>query len=104
MGRSTISAFQKDVARLGGSDTGSTFPPLGAKDFSSYIGQIRAARPDVIMTATAGNDTLRLLTQLKEYGILSDKLTLTGAAGAVTQENIGAMGVAGDGVLRTAGC
>src|SRR5467141_3343751 len=35
MGRSTISAFQKDVARLGGSDTGSTFPPPGAKDFSS---------------------------------------------------------------------
>jgi len=32
-------------------------------------------RPDVIMTATAGNDTVRLLTQLKEYGILSDKLT-----------------------------
>src|SRR5713101_8235437 len=103
MGRSTISAFQKDVARLGGSDTGSTFPPLGAKDFSSYIGQIRAARPDVIMTATAGNDTVRLLTQLKEYGILSDKLTLAGAAGAVTQEIVGAMGGAAEGFLSAAG-
>jgi branched-chain amino acid transport system substrate-binding protein len=103
MGRSTISAFQKDVARLGGSDTGSTFPPLGAKDFSSYIGQIRAARPDVIMTATAGNDTVRLLTTLKEYGILNDKLTLAGAAGAVTQENIAAMAGAGDGFLSSAG-
>ncbi len=83
MGRSTISAFQKDVARLGGSDTGSTFPPLGAKDFSSYIGQIR--------------------TTLKEYGILNDKLTLAGAAGAVTQENIAAMAGAGDGFLSSAG-
>jgi len=103
MGRSTISAFQDDIKRLGAIDTGSSFPPLGAKDFSSYMGQIRAARPDVIMTATAGNDTVRLLTQLKEFGILSDKLTLAGAAGAVTQQNIGAMGGAGDGFLSAAG-
>jgi branched-chain amino acid transport system substrate-binding protein len=103
MGRSTISAFQDDIKRLGAIDTGSSFPPLGAKDFSSYMGQIRAARPDVIMTATAGNDTVRLLTQLKEFGILSDKLTLAGAAGAVTQQNIGAMGGAGEGFLSAAG-
>src|ERR1700704_6202323 len=103
MGRSTIGAFQDDIKRLGASDVGSTFPPLGAKDFTQYIGQIRAARPDVIMTATAGNDTVRLLTQLKEYGILSDKLTLAGGPRAVTQENIGAMGGAGDGFLSAAG-
>lgn len=103
MGRSTISAFQNDVKRLGGTDVGATFPPLGAKDFTPYVGQIRAARPDVIMTATAGNDTVRLLTQLKEYGILNDKLTLAGAAGAVTQENLGAMDGAGEGFLSAAG-
>src|SRR5712671_527442 len=103
MGRSTIGAFQDDIKRLGASDVGSTFPPLGAKDFTQYIGQIRAARPDVIMTATAGNDTVRLLTQLKEYGILNDKLILAGAAGAVTQENIGAMAGAGEGFLSAAG-
>jgi len=103
MGRSTIGAFQDDIKRLGGSDVGATYPPLGAKDFTPYVGQIRAARPDVIMTATAGNDTVRLLTQLKEYGILSDKLTLAGAAGAVTQEIIGAMGGAAEGFLSAAG-
>lgn len=103
MGRSTIGAFEADIKRLGAINTGSSFPPLGAKDFSSYIGQIRAARPDVIMTATAGNDTVRLLTQLKEFGILSDKLTLAGAAGAVTQQNIGAMGGAAEGFLSAAG-
>jgi branched-chain amino acid transport system substrate-binding protein len=103
MGRSTISAFQDDIKRLGGTDVGATFPPLGAKDFTPYIGQIRAGRPDVIMTATAGNDTVRLLTQLKEYGILSDKITIAGAAGAVTQENIGAMGGSGEGFLSAAG-
>jgi branched-chain amino acid transport system substrate-binding protein len=103
MGRSTIAAFEDDIKRLGATDTGHSFPPLGTKDFSSYIGQIRAARPDVIMTATAGNDTVRLLTQLKEFGILSDKLTLAGAAGAVTQQNIAAMGGAAEGFLSAAG-
>ena len=103
MGRSTIGAFQDDIKRLGGTDVGSAYPPLGAKDYTPYVGQIRAARPDVIMTATAGNDTVRLLTQLKEYGLLSDKLTLAGAAGAVTQENIGAMSGAGEGFLSAAG-
>ena len=64
MGRSTVSAFQDDIKRLGGTDVGATYPPLAAKDYTPYVGQIRAARPDVIMTATAGNDTVRLLTQL----------------------------------------
>jgi branched-chain amino acid transport system substrate-binding protein len=36
MGRSTIGAFQDDIKRLGGSDVGATFPPLGAKDFTIY--------------------------------------------------------------------
>jgi len=103
MGRSTVGAFQEDITRLGGTEVGSSYPPLGAKDFTPYVGQIRAARPDVIMTATAGNDTVRLLTQLKEYGMLSDKLTLAGAAGAVTQENIGAMVGAAEGFLSAAG-
>jgi ABC-type branched-subunit amino acid transport system substrate-binding protein len=58
MGRSSISAFQDDIKRLGGTDVGNAFPPLGAKDFTPYVGQIRSARPDVIMTATAGNDTV----------------------------------------------
>jgi branched-chain amino acid transport system substrate-binding protein len=55
------------------------------------------------MTAMAGNDTVRMLTQLKEYGLLNGKLVLAGAAGAVTQENIGAMNGAGEGFLSASG-
>ena len=46
MGRSTISAFQDDIKRLGGTDVGATYPPLAAKDYTPYVGQIRAARPE----------------------------------------------------------
>src|SRR5712691_6937788 len=103
MGRSTVAAFQDDIKRHGGSEVGVMFPPLGAKDFSTYLGQIRAARPDVIMTATAGNDTVRLITQLKEFGLISEKLALAGAAGAVTQENLAAMSGAAEGFASAAG-
>jgi len=103
MGRSTIAAFREDIKRLGGNDVGGVFPPLGAKDFSSYFGQLRAARPDVIMTATAGNDTVRLLTQMRDYGLLGGKLVLAGASGAVTQETIEAMKGAADGFISAAG-
>lgn len=103
MGRSTISAFRADIERLGGKDVGAVFPPLGAKDFSRYFGQLRAARPDVIMTATAGNDTVRFLTQMQAYGLLKGDLTLAGASGAVTQETIGAMEGAADGFTSAAG-
>src|SRR5258708_15730839 len=96
---SSFPGFQADITRLGGPNVESASPPLGAKDFTPYVGQIRSAHPDVIMTATAGNDTVRLLTQLKEYGMLPDKLTLAGSAGAVTQENIGALAGAGRGFV-----
>jgi len=46
---------------------------------------------------------VRLLTQLKEYGMLSGELTLAGAAGAVTRENIGAMSGAAEGFVSAAG-
>src|SRR5258708_22121290 len=57
MGRSTIGAFQDDIKRLGATDVGSTFPPLGAKNFTQYIGQIPSPPPDFIMAATAASAT-----------------------------------------------
>ena len=72
---------------------------------SAFLQVLPAAVPPAPtgLTATAGNDTVRLLTQLKEYNILNDKLTMAGAAGAVTQENISAMAGAGEGFLSAAG-
>lgn len=103
MGKNTIAAFQADVERHGGENVGEVFAPLGAKDLSTYFGQMRAARPEVVMTAMAGNDTVRLLTQMQEYGLLTEGLTLAGASGAVTPENIGAMNGAAEGFVSAAG-
>jgi branched-chain amino acid transport system substrate-binding protein len=102
MGRSTVAAFQKGVKQHGGTDLGEVFAPLDSKDYTQYFGQIRAARPQVLYTSTAGNDTVRLLTQMQDFGLLNN-LLIVGAAGTVTSQNIGAMGTAADGFTTGVG-
>src|SRR4051812_342610 len=83
MGRSTVAAFRQNVERVGGTSLGEVFAPLDSKDYTQYFGQIRASRPQVLYTSVAGNDTVRLFTQLQEFGLLSN-LTMLGASGTIT--------------------
>jgi branched-chain amino acid transport system substrate-binding protein len=102
MGRSTVAAFKHAATEKGAADAGEVFAPLGSKDYSQYFGQLRAARPGVLYTSVAGNDTVRLLTQMQEYGLLQN-LTVVGASGTVTSQNIGAIGKAADGFVTGVG-
>ena len=102
MGRSTVAAFKSNVERIGGSSLGEVFAPLDSKDYTQYFGQLRAARPQVLYTSVAGNDTVRLLTQLQEFG-LRDNITVLGASGTVTSQNIGAIGHAAEGFVTGVG-
>ena len=102
MGRSTVAAFKSSAERVGATSLGEVFAPLDSKDYTQYFGQIRAARPQVLYTSVAGNDTVRLLTQLQEFGLLSN-MTLVGAAGVITAQNLGAIGKAAEGFVTGAG-
>ncbi|WP_207482488.1 ABC transporter substrate-binding protein [Arenibaculum pallidiluteum] len=102
MGRSTVAAFKQAATDKGASDAGEVFAPLDSKDYTQYFGQLRASRPAVIYTSVAGNDTVRLLTQLEEYGLLRN-LTVVGASGTVTSQNIGAIGKAAEGFVTGVG-
>ncbi len=102
MGRNTVAGFVEKAKEGGLNIVGELFPPLGEKDFTSYFGQIRQARPDIIYTSTAGNDTVRLFSQMQEYG-LRDAITMVGASVAVTAQNIQAMGDAAEGFVTVAG-
>src|SRR3954447_11400900 len=102
MGRSTVAAFQKGVKERGGTNLGEVFAPLDSKDYTQYFGQIRAARPQVLYTSVAGNDTVRLLTQMQDFGLLNNML-IVGASGTVTSQNINAMGSAADGFVTGVG-
>jgi branched-chain amino acid transport system substrate-binding protein len=102
MGRSTVAAFKSNVDRVGGQSLGEVFAPLDSKDYTQYFGQLRASRPQILYTSVAGNDTVRLFTQLQEFGLL-ENLTVLGASGTVTAQNIGAIGKAAEGFVTGVG-
>jgi branched-chain amino acid transport system substrate-binding protein len=96
MGRSTVAAFKAKMTEFGAEDAGELFAPLDSQDYTQYFGQIRAAQPDVLYTSVAGNDTVRFLTQMQEFGLLGDMLVV-GASGTITSQNISAIGDAANG-------
>ena len=102
MGRSTVAAFKASAEKNGAESAGEVFAPLDSKDYSQYFGQIRAARPQVVYTSVAGNDTVRLFTQMLDFGLLPN-LSMVGASGTVTSQNIGAMGQAAEGFATGVG-
>ena len=102
MGRSTVAAFKAASEARGMKTVGEVFAPLGNKDYSPFFGQIRAARPAVLYTSVAGNDTARLFTQLDEYG-LRKNLLIIGASGTVTSQNMGALGKVAEGYVTGVG-
>ena len=83
-------------------NVGEVFAPLGNKDYSPFFGQMRAARPAVLYTSVAGNDTVRLFTQLDEYG-LRKNLQIIGASGTVTSQNMEAVGKLAEGYVTGVG-
>ncbi|MDH4190066.1 MAG: ABC transporter substrate-binding protein [Betaproteobacteria bacterium] len=102
MGRSTVAAFKHAAEGKGAKTAGEIFAPLGNKDYSPYFGQIRAAHPGVLYTSVAGNDTVRLFTQLSEFG-LGRNLQIVGASGTVTSQNLPAIGKAAEGFVTGVG-
>lgn len=102
MGRSTVATFKRTIEGLGATSVGEVFAPLDNKDYTQYFGQLRQARPEVLYTSVAGNDTVRLLTQMQDFGLLGN-LLVVGASGTVTSQNIGAIGAAANGFTTGVG-
>ena len=102
MGRSTVAAFKAAAEAKGAKTAGEVFAPLDNKDYSPFFGQIRAAKPTVIYTSVAGNDTVRLFTQMAEFGV-NRNVQVVGASGTVTSQNLAAIGKAADGFVTGVG-
>ena len=102
MGRSTVAAFKQAAEAKGAKSVGEVFAPLDNKDYSPFFGQVRSARPAVIYTSVAGNDTVRLFSQMAEFGI-SRNVQVVGASGTVTSQNLPAIGKAADGFVTGVG-
>lgn len=102
MGRSTVAAFKSAAEAKGSKTVGEVYAPLDNKDYSPFFGQMRAAKPAVIYTSVAGNDTVRLFNQMSEFG-LAKNVQVVGASGTVTSQNLAAIGKAADGFVTGVG-
>ena len=102
MGRSTVAAFKSAAEGKGAKTVGEVFAPLDNKDYSPFVGQMRSARPTVVYTSVAGNDTVRLFTQMAEFG-LNRNVQVVGASGTVTSQNLQAIGKAAEGFVTGVG-
>ena len=71
-GHSEQDDYTKQVTALGGTIVGSALVPVGTPDFSSYLIQVRAAKPDVLCLLLAGDDQINAMKQITQFGINKD--------------------------------
>jgi branched-chain amino acid transport system substrate-binding protein len=101
MGRSTTASFEAGAKLNHVEIVKDIYVPLDTKDYSPFFGQIREGNPNVIFAPMAGTDTVRLLTQMQEFGLL-ENMRLLGAAGTINAQNMDAVGAAGNGMVSGA--
>ena len=97
-GRSTSEQYSKLVTENGGQIIGTTFFPLGTKDFAPYFGKILAAKPDVLFITAAGNDAISVVTQAEQYGLKS-QMKICGVGSLIAVNVLKSMGAAANGII-----
>lgn len=87
-GHTEQQGYAKQLEAMGGTVLGNALAPLGTTDFSSYLIKIEAAKPDVLIVLSAGNDLVNALKQAVQFG-LDKKMTIAG--GLQELENVRAL-------------
>jgi branched-chain amino acid transport system substrate-binding protein len=84
-------ALQRDVAavvtKAGGKVLGEVRHPINTSDFSSFLLQAQGSKAEVIGLANAGGDTINLIKQAAEFGIVKGGQKLAGLLVFVTDVN-----------------
>jgi len=70
-GRALESDATKIIEANGGMVLGAVKHPINTPDFSSFLLQAQASKPDVIVSANAGADTVNAIKQAGEFGLAS---------------------------------
>jgi ABC-type branched-subunit amino acid transport system substrate-binding protein len=71
-GKDTYASMSKAVAEAGGTEAGLTYFPLGTTDFTPFIAKVRAAKADVVVCGSFGNDSINLLKQVQRFGLTKE--------------------------------
>ncbi len=78
-GRDSGESFVKTVTAQGKSVALTLYPPIGTKDFSPYIAQLKEANVEAVWVAEVGRDAIAFVKQAQEFG-LTPKTRLIGHA------------------------
>lgn len=99
-------ALEHDTAEVvkaaGGQVLGTVRHPLNTGDFSSFLLQAQASKPDVIALANAGGDTVNSIKQTAEFGIVQSGQKLAGLVIFITDVHSMGLQTAQGLVLTTA--
>jgi branched-chain amino acid transport system substrate-binding protein len=77
-GHTLQQGFEAALKEVHGTEVGASLTPLGTTDYSSYLIKAEAAKPDVIIFLTAGQDAVNSLKQAVQFG-LNKKFAIAGA-------------------------
>jgi len=69
-GRDSGESFKKAAESTGKKVPLSLYVPMGTKDFSPYIAQLKAANVDAIWVAETGRDAIAFVKQAEEFGLI----------------------------------
>lgn len=100
-GHEQCGGFAQAFSEGGGAILGQFWHPLNTSDFSPYLGQISALKPDVVFAMETGADSTRLIQQYASFG-LKGQIPLLGAQNATDQSVIRTMGPECEGIVTAA--
>ncbi|MDD2860311.1 MAG: ABC transporter substrate-binding protein [Acidiphilium sp.] len=68
-GHAEQSDYTKQLKTAGGRVVGTALAPVGTTDFSSYLIDVKAKKPDFICLLLAGDDQVNCMKQISQFGI-----------------------------------
>jgi branched-chain amino acid transport system substrate-binding protein len=71
-GRDSIGAFERGIKAMGKEIVGTDFPPVGTKDFASYIAKVKQAKPDGCFLVLVGQDATIFFKQAEQFGLMRE--------------------------------
>ncbi len=69
-GRDSAESFAKAAKGLGKEVKLQLYPPMGTKDFSPYIAQLKEAKVEAVWVAETGRDAIAFVKQAQEFGLI----------------------------------
>ena len=100
-GHEQCGGFAQVFTELGGNIVAQYWNPLNTQDFSPYLAQIQAAKPDAVFAMETGADASRFIQQWSNFG-LKGKIALLGAQNATDQSVIRTLGDEAAGIISSA--